>query len=33
VDAGALEVAVLPDPGDPPSDPLLVAPHSWTILA
>ena len=33
VDAGALEVAVFPDPGDPPSDPLLVAGHSWTILA
>jgi glycosidase len=33
VDAGSLEVAEIPDPGDPPADPLLVAPHGWTILA
>lgn len=28
-----LEVAEVPDPGDPPADPLLVPPRSWTILA
>jgi glycosidase len=33
VDAGSLEVAEVPDPGDPPADPLLVPPHAWTILA
>ena len=33
VDPGELDVAVVPDPADPPPDPLIVAPHSWTILA
>ena len=33
VDPGELEVAEIPDPADPPLDPLIVAPHSWTILA
>jgi glycosidase len=33
LDAGTLEVAEVPDPGDLPADPLLVPPHSWTILA
>jgi cyclomaltodextrinase len=33
VNAGSLEVAEVPDPGDPPADPLLVPPHAWTILA
>ena len=33
VDAGSLAVAERPDPGDPPQDPLIVPPHSWTILA
>ncbi|HEX3956918.1 MAG TPA: alpha-amylase family protein [Trebonia sp.] len=33
VDPGELDVAVIPDPADPPPDPLIVAPHSWTILA
>jgi cyclomaltodextrinase len=33
VDPGELDVAVVPEPADPPADPLIVAPHSWTILA
>jgi glycosidase len=33
VDAGSLEVAEVPDAGDPPADPLLVPPHAWTILS
>jgi glycosidase len=33
VNIGDLEVAEVPDPGDPPADPLLVPPRSWTILA
>jgi glycosidase len=33
VDPGDVVVAEFPDPADPPADPLIVAPHSWTILA
>jgi hypothetical protein len=33
VDPGDLAVAEVPDPGDPPADPLLVPARSWTILA
>jgi hypothetical protein len=33
VDLGELDVAAIPDPDEPPDDPLIVAPHSWTILA
>jgi cyclomaltodextrinase / maltogenic alpha-amylase / neopullulanase len=33
VDADGLAVAVTAEPGAVPADPLLVPPHSWTILA
>lgn len=33
VDPGELDVAEVPEPADPPPDPLIVPPHSWTILA
>ena len=33
VDPGTLVVAETPEPGVTPEDPLLVPPHSWTILA
>jgi len=33
VDPGDLSVAEVPDPGDPPPDPMLVPARSWTILA
>ena len=33
VDQGGLEVALTPDPGMRPEDPLLVPRHSWVILA
>ena len=33
VDPAGLTVAEVPDPGAVPADPLMVAPHSWTILA
>jgi cyclomaltodextrinase / maltogenic alpha-amylase / neopullulanase len=33
VDATGLTVAEVPDPGAAPAAPLMVAPHSWTILA
>jgi glycosidase len=33
LDVGGLAVAETPDPGSQPADPLLVPPHSWTLLA
>jgi hypothetical protein len=33
VDPGELDVAEVPEPGDPPPDPLIVPAHRWTILA